>query len=57
MQTLIGFITARDLETWFYQDRAAHLASCQLPLVVALAGKNNLISRKLVFFPCCTNVL
>lgn len=37
---------ARDLDTFFYQDRAAHLASCQLPLIVALAGKNNIISCK-----------
>lgn len=37
-------IDTNDLDTWFYEDRAAHLASCQLPLVVALAGKNNIIS-------------
>ena len=30
----------------FFEDRAAHLASCQLPLIVALAGKNNIISCK-----------
>ncbi|KAH9850710.1 ferric reductase NAD binding domain-containing protein [Lenzites betulinus] len=33
-----------NLQHWFYEDRAAHLASCQLPFIVALAGKNNLIS-------------
>ncbi|KAH9899749.1 ferric reductase NAD binding domain-containing protein [Cubamyces lactineus] len=33
-----------NLETWFFEDRAAHLASCQLPFIVALAGKNNMIS-------------
>lgn len=38
--------TAEDLQSWFYEDRAAHLASCQLPLIVALAGKNNIISCK-----------
>lgn len=35
---------AKDLNSWFYEDRAAHIASCQLPLIVALAGKNNIIS-------------
>ncbi|KAI0720245.1 hypothetical protein C8T65DRAFT_692861 [Cerioporus squamosus] len=34
----------KNLQTWFFEDRAAHLASCQLPLIVALAGKNNIIS-------------
>ncbi|KAJ3554162.1 hypothetical protein NM688_g3250 [Phlebia brevispora] len=38
------FIDTEDLTTWFYEDRAAHFASCQLPLIVALAGKNNIIS-------------
>ncbi|KAI0638308.1 ferric reductase NAD binding domain-containing protein [Trametes polyzona] len=33
-----------DLQYWFFEDRAAHLASCQLPFIVALAGKNNIIS-------------
>ena len=37
-------LQAQDLHYWFFEDRAAHLASCQLPLVVALAGKNNIIS-------------
>lgn len=37
---------ARDLTVMFYEDRAAHLASCQLPLIVALAGKNNIVSCK-----------
>lgn len=32
-----------------YQDRAALLASCQLPLIVALAGKNNVISCAYTF--------
>ncbi|TDL29709.1 hypothetical protein BD410DRAFT_833972 [Rickenella mellea] len=38
------FVDTRDLTKFFYEDRAAHLASCQLPLIVALAGKNNIIS-------------
>ncbi|KAH9943327.1 ferric reductase NAD binding domain-containing protein [Epithele typhae] len=44
--TILGltFVDTKDLTTWFYEDRAAHLASCQLPLIVALAGKNNIIS-------------
>ena len=37
---------ARDLQSWFYEDRAAHLASCQFPFIVALAGKNNIISSE-----------
>ncbi|KAF8665715.1 hypothetical protein AX16_000165 [Volvariella volvacea WC 439] len=37
-------VDTRDLVTMFWQDRAAHLASIQLPLVVALAGKNSFIS-------------
>ncbi|EKM59392.1 uncharacterized protein PHACADRAFT_169942 [Phanerochaete carnosa HHB-10118-sp] len=41
---VILLINTGDLDSWFYEDRAAHLASCQLPLVVALAGKNNIIS-------------
>ena len=36
--------TAHDLDVKFYEDRAAHFAAAQLPLIVALAGKNNLIS-------------
>ena len=35
---------AKGLNYWFYQDRGAHLAACQLPFIVALAGKNNVIS-------------
>ncbi|KAI0832548.1 hypothetical protein BC628DRAFT_1309259 [Trametes gibbosa] len=40
----LTFTNSGDLQYWFYEDRAAHLASCQLPFIVALAGKNNLIS-------------
>lgn len=45
MLTLLS--AAEGLQTWFFEDRAAHLASCQLPLIVALAGKNNILSCKL----------
>ncbi len=38
------YAIARDLSPTFWQDRAAHLASCQVPLIIALAGKNNIIS-------------
>lgn len=38
------YAIARDLSPAFWQDRAAHLASCQVPLIIALAGKNNIIS-------------
>jgi len=38
------FVDTKDLQKFMYQDRAADLASCQLPLIVALAGKNNVIS-------------
>ena len=41
---MLTIYIAEDLQSWFYEDRAAHLASCQLPLIVALAGKNNIIS-------------
>ncbi|THH02456.1 hypothetical protein EW026_g465 [Hermanssonia centrifuga] len=37
-------VNTEGLNDWFFEDRAAHLASCQLPLIVALAGKNNIIS-------------
>lgn len=37
-------VDTRDLQSYMYQDRAAHLASAQLTLVVVLAGKNNMIS-------------
>jgi ferric-chelate reductase len=32
------------LQLFWYEDRAAHLASVQLPLIVGLAGKNNVLS-------------
>ncbi|TFK76030.1 hypothetical protein BDN72DRAFT_362236 [Pluteus cervinus] len=38
------YVDTQDLQSLFYQDRAAHLASVQLPLVVALAGKNSVIT-------------
>ncbi|KAI9000892.1 hypothetical protein BD414DRAFT_15568 [Trametes punicea] len=38
------FTNTMGLQTWFFEDRAAHLAACQLPFIVALAGKNNIIS-------------
>ncbi|KAF9498476.1 hypothetical protein BDN71DRAFT_1385581 [Pleurotus eryngii] len=38
------FVQTRDLSPTFWQDRAAHLASCQVPLIIALAGKNNILS-------------
>lgn len=37
---------AHGLSSFWYEDRAAHYASSQLPLIVALAGKNNIISCK-----------
>jgi len=37
-------IKTHDLDSFWYEDRAAHYASSQLPLIVALAGKNNIIS-------------
>ncbi|KAF9483940.1 hypothetical protein BDN70DRAFT_903886 [Pholiota conissans] len=37
-------VDTRDLAAFMYQDRAALIATSQLPLIVALAGKNNLIS-------------
>lgn len=46
----LGYEIARDLSPTFWQDRAAHLASCQVPLIIALAGKNNIISC--VFYFC-----
>lgn len=38
------FLDTRNLDVNFYKSRAALMASAQLPLVVALASKNNLIS-------------
>lgn len=38
------FLNTNNLDRTFYQDRAVLLACCQLPLIIALAGKNNLIS-------------
>ena len=35
---------ARHLQIMLWEDRAAHIASCQVPLIVALAGKNNVIT-------------
>ncbi|KAF4619569.1 hypothetical protein D9613_005357 [Agrocybe pediades] len=37
-------VDTRDLTAMMYQDRAALLGSSQLPLIVALAGKNNVLS-------------
>ncbi|OBZ76332.1 putative ferric reductase transmembrane component [Grifola frondosa] len=46
MAAMISFtlVNTENLDSWFFEDRAAHLASCQLPFIVALAGKNNIIS-------------
>ncbi|KAI0693553.1 ferric reductase NAD binding domain-containing protein [Cytidiella melzeri] len=41
---ILCFVDTKGLNFIFWEDRAAHLASCQLPLIVALAGKNNIIS-------------
>ncbi|KIJ94087.1 hypothetical protein K443DRAFT_111033 [Laccaria amethystina LaAM-08-1] len=38
------FLDTNNLDRTFYEGRAAFLACCQLPLIVALAGKNNIIS-------------
>ncbi|KLO19817.1 hypothetical protein SCHPADRAFT_817568 [Schizopora paradoxa] len=38
------FVNTSDAESFFFEDRAAHLASSQLALIVALAGKNNVLS-------------
>ncbi|KAI0265185.1 ferric reductase NAD binding domain-containing protein [Gloeopeniophorella convolvens] len=38
------FVRTHDLNYVFYEDRAVHLAASNLSLVVALAGKNNIIS-------------
>ncbi|KAF8076261.1 FAD-binding domain-containing protein [Lyophyllum atratum] len=37
-------VDTRDLQSYMFQDRAAHFASGQLTLVVGLASKNNIIS-------------
>ncbi|KAH9483266.1 Ferric reductase transmembrane component 5 [Psilocybe cubensis] len=37
-------VDTRNLMPMMYQDRAALIASSQIPLIVALAGKNNVIS-------------
>ncbi|KAI0796559.1 ferric reductase NAD binding domain-containing protein [Abortiporus biennis] len=41
---ILLLVDTEGLNDWFFEDRAAHFASCQLPLIVALAGKNNIIS-------------
>ncbi|KAF8974334.1 FAD-binding domain-containing protein [Flammula alnicola] len=37
-------VDTQDLASFMYQDRAALMGSSQLPIIVALAGKNNVIS-------------
>ncbi|KZS97904.1 hypothetical protein SISNIDRAFT_423350 [Sistotremastrum niveocremeum HHB9708] len=41
---VFAFVDTRNLTITFWEDRAAHLASSQVSLIVALAGKNNFIS-------------
>ncbi|KAF8592671.1 hypothetical protein K439DRAFT_1504455 [Ramaria rubella] len=38
------FANSKSLEVYLWEDRAAHLASCQIPLIVALASKNSIIT-------------
>ncbi|KAG8745535.1 hypothetical protein FRC10_007713, partial [Ceratobasidium sp. 414] len=39
-----SFINSSDLTVIYWANRAAHLATSQTPLIVALAGKNNIVS-------------
>ncbi|QRV87582.1 Ferric reductase like transmembrane component [Ceratobasidium sp. AG-Ba] len=39
-----AFINSHDLTVTYWANRAAHLATSQTPLIVALAGKNNIVS-------------
>ncbi|KAG9087223.1 hypothetical protein FRC06_002632, partial [Ceratobasidium sp. 370] len=39
-----AFINSYDLTVNYWANRAAHLATSQTPLIVALAGKNNIVS-------------
>jgi ferric-chelate reductase len=36
--------SANNLEVWYWERRAGQMANIQLPIIVALAGKNNVIS-------------
>ncbi|KDQ18799.1 hypothetical protein BOTBODRAFT_126641 [Botryobasidium botryosum FD-172 SS1] len=38
------FVGTRNLDPLYYANRASNLAASQIPLIVALAGKNNIIS-------------
>jgi ferric-chelate reductase len=37
-------IAADNVQLWWFMDRAAQMACIQLPFIVGLAGKNNIIS-------------
>lgn len=39
-----SFIHSRDLTVRYWANRTAHLAASQTPLIVALAGKNNIVT-------------
>ncbi|KAF8607662.1 hypothetical protein BDV93DRAFT_603451 [Ceratobasidium sp. AG-I] len=39
-----GFISSPNLTVTYWANRAAHLATSQTPLIVALAGKNNIVT-------------
>ncbi|KAF8709688.1 FAD-binding domain, partial [Rhizoctonia solani] len=40
----IGYLAGRGLTVGLWANRAAHLATSQTPLIVALAGKNNIVT-------------
>lgn len=40
------YMVDHNLERVYYQDRASNLAASQIPLVVALGGRSNIISCK-----------
>jgi hypothetical protein len=41
--------TGVKLDVNYWSDRAADIVAIQLPLIVLLAGKNNIVSRAYVF--------
>lgn len=49
--------TGLKLDVAYWSDRAANIVATQLPLIVVLAGKNNLVSRKYLFLTLDSPIL
>lgn len=51
MKCKLTSLTGFKVDPQYYADRAGNIAASQLPLIVALGMKNNLVSCKFKFLP------